>query len=755
MKKFILFSLLTFSLSHSLTSFAQAPATCTAAIGSPANGAAHYISVSWAAVGGATSYDLEYSTNGSTWNNLYTGTSTSYNHNTGAVGNLPYYYHVRATVGGNPSSYTNATQYPIYSACDVPALPQLSNANPYTMTLDIVAETPDANPAYTTYSIYCEETSQYVQANGTLGASEVFQTNAAWGAVTVNGLSDETDYCFYLKAKNMDGDIRMATGSTIMTAEPFNTSNNFSTGASTTSRFWSPASCGTGGLVYSSSGGCAGGYVGYSGSFNNYFGCFLRTPQQNCTGNSSVVLNFDISNSYFANHANDKARFYMWVDNGYVNATSVKINGVEVGVTDINGIWLKFDQARTCVNVDVTFDLTSSTNLSNILFYIEPNCGYNDSQVFSVKLDNISLREGSGASACLSTSACLTSGIGTSSPASVTACVGGTTTLTITTNGNTPTYQWEESTDGGANWLPITDGGIYSGATTASLSLTGVTTGLQNYQYHCIASYPCGGSSTSNTSTITVNDVPASPLEIGGPVEICENSAATYAFGPVNNATSYTWTLPAGWSGTSTSTTINATVGDLSDYVTATANNGCGSSAPTSVYVIVDLLPFVQFNPNTTSFCINNGLVALTQGSPQGGYYTGVGVSGSNFNPATAGAGDHDIVYHFTDITTNCVNTDTATFTVDLCTGIGSVAVEGIAVFPNPFSDFVMVKFNAAHESGTIIITDITGKEIARSPVSADDKQLKLSVAATAKGIYSFAFISSSGKTERMKLQRE
>jgi len=45
------------------------------------------------------------------------------------------------------------------------------------------------------------------------------------------------------------------------------------------------------------------------------------------------------------------------------------------------------------------------------------------------------------------------------------------------------TYQWQVSTDGGANWNDITNNAPYSGATTNRLSITSVTNAMFNYRY--------------------------------------------------------------------------------------------------------------------------------------------------------------------------------------------------------------------------------------------------------------------------------
>ena len=129
-------------------------------------------------------------------------------------------------------------------------------------------------------------------------------------------------------------------------------------------------------IDFNATGGCTGGYAGYSGAFNNYWGNFLRTPEVNCTGYDSVIMGFDLSNSFVSGHTNDKVFFNMWADGAYHDASANQI--------------IYFDEVRNCVHFEVVFDIAPYTN-KNILFYLNASCGYNDSQTYSVKFDNISI----------------------------------------------------------------------------------------------------------------------------------------------------------------------------------------------------------------------------------------------------------------------------------------------------------------------------------------------------------------------------
>src|SRR5205085_3264513 len=48
---------------------------------------------------------------------------------------------------------------------------------------------------------------------------------------------------------------------------------------------------------------------------------------------------------------------------------------------------------------------------------------------------------------------------------------------------------------------------------------------------------------------------------ISGNKEVCAGTINTYSVPPIEGASSYTWILPAGWSGNSTTNSIVATVG--------------------------------------------------------------------------------------------------------------------------------------------------------------------------------------------------
>lgn len=80
---------------------------------------------------------------------------------------------------------------------------------------------------------------------------------------------------------------------------------------------------------------------------------------------------------------------------------------------------------------------------------------------------------------------------------------------------------------------------------------------------------------------------------------------------------------------------------------TYTDGNLCTNTS--TVQVDVNPLPVVSFTGLAAGYCVNAAPVTLT-GSPFGGAFSGSGIiNGDQFDPATAGAGSHDITYTYTD----------------------------------------------------------------------------------------------------------
>ncbi len=93
------------------------------------------------------------------------------------------------------------TRVDFRTLANVPSSPIVNN--PMATSLDVTVNV-NSNPAATEFCINETSTGQFVQANGKLGAAEVWKTAAEWGTKRVSGLILGNTYTFKVKARNGD-----------------------------------------------------------------------------------------------------------------------------------------------------------------------------------------------------------------------------------------------------------------------------------------------------------------------------------------------------------------------------------------------------------------------------------------------------------------------------------------------------------------------------------------------------------------------
>jgi|GEM_PF-3518864 len=143
------------------------------------------------------------------------------------------------------------------------------------------------------------------------------------------------------------------------------------------------------------------------------------------------------------------------------------------------------------------------------------------------------------------------------------------------------------------------------------------------------------------TSTATLTQPTAIVLTPGSVNATCGNSNGTASVTAAGGTGAYTYSWQGGGS---TSSITNVAAGSYN--ITVMDANGCSNNI--SVAVNDAGGPAVTFGGAPGPYCVNAGSSTLTGGSPAGGVYSGPGVSGGMFNPATAGVGIHTILYTYT-----------------------------------------------------------------------------------------------------------
>ncbi|MCX6283217.1 MAG: Ig-like domain-containing protein, partial [Bacteroidetes bacterium] len=207
------------------------------------------------------------------------------------------------------------------------------------------------------------------------------------------------------------------------------------------------------------------------------------------------------------------------------------------------------------------------------------------------------------------------------------------------------TFNWGTSISYG-NTIAASPSTVTGNTTTQVLAgLSGLSEGT-TYHFRCVGTNSVGttyGSDLSFTTCLT----PVTPGAITGTAVVCQNqSGVTYSISPVLNATSYSWSVPAGalitaGNGT-TSITVSFSSNATSGNVTVYGVNSCTSGTPASKAISVNTAP----NPTiagSDNVCLSSLNYAYSTEAGMNNYTWAVSSGGS----ILAGAGTNSIQVHW------------------------------------------------------------------------------------------------------------
>ncbi|MFZ4633942.1 MAG: PKD domain-containing protein [Saprospiraceae bacterium] len=161
------------------------------------------------------------------------------------------------------------------------------------------------------------------------------------------------------------------------------------------------------------------------------------------------------------------------------------------------------------------------------------------------------------------------------------------------------------------------------------------------------------------TATMTVTVVPLPSVNAGPDLSACVNESALQLSGAT--PTPGNWTSnPMAVINSNIFNPMASGAGTYTLTYTHTDANNCTNTDTRTV--TVHPLPIVTVG--NASYCNTPGLVPLPTATPPGGTWSGLGVSGNQFNPVAVGVGTHTITYTYTNSSTGCTNTAVSTITV-------------------------------------------------------------------------------------------
>lgn len=166
--------------------------------------------------------------------------------------------------------------------------------------------------------------------------------------------------------------------------------------------------------------------------------------------------------------------------------------------------------------------------------------------------------------------------------------------------------------------------------------------------------------STEITAIYTENSCTAT-VPTSNDTSVCSSGTCTLS---ATGGTTYLWyNVPIGGSYLSIGSTYTTPLLTVTTtYYVANYNGSC-ESPRLPVTITVSPLPNPIITGLGTGFCVNSIPSSLT-GSPTGGVFSGNGVSGDLFTPASAGIGTSSISYFYTNPSTGCSNTISQNVTI-------------------------------------------------------------------------------------------
>jgi len=458
-------------------------------------------------------------------------------------------------------------------------------------------------------------------------------------------------------------------------------------------------------IDYTASGGCTGGHASYSGSWNSYWGNFLRLPEVDATGMDSLLLSFDVSHSYFASQTDDWIRFYVWADGAYQKIVSaVRINGVdELYDFGVNGKGFVFDTPRSCAAVEVVFDLATISNKSSILVYLEPNCNYNNSNTYFISFDNVSLSAAGGSTYSVSCRA------------DTTLCIND---AAWPISGSAPT------------------GGTYSGnGVTSNIffpTIAGV--GIHSIKY---VNDDGMGSSDSCYFNITVHDVPHPNIVIVPNDTLCQGENLILT---ATGAQNYQWDngVTNGIPFIPSTQTYSLTVTDANGCINDTSVNIFVSSPLVTLYLPWDTLCAEPYAPYPQYL--------LSGGNPGGGYYLGQDVVDSTYIEGNgAPAYRYSVVEYYYEDAYGCEGSAVDSVYLNLClTDIIENQNADIIIYPNPVKNELNIAIFGQMSSVEVYSSD--GRLVKKEDFRDFRNSFELDVSAWPEGLYFVKVRDTEGK---------
>jgi N-acetylneuraminic acid mutarotase len=203
-----------------------------------------------------------------------------------------------------------------------------------------------------------------------------------------------------------------------------------------------------------------------------------------------------------------------------------------------------------------------------------------------------------------------------------------------------------------------------SGITTTSATVSGLVNNT-TYYWRVNASNDRESGDWSEVWSFTTCANPPT-INAGQDQTVCTSGGAvTMAGFSYTNASGAIWSGGSGsWNGNVyTPVAADFSAGTITLTYSTNTSAPCGDVSDNMILTFIPA-PEVTWTAGLTSQCVSSTTYSLSGGLPEGGTYSGTGVTGNNFDASIAGAGVHSLTYSYTNPTTLCTSSAANNITV-------------------------------------------------------------------------------------------
>lgn len=189
-------------------------------------------------------------------------------------------------------------------------------------------------------------------------------------------------------------------------------------------------------------------------------------------------------------------------------------------------------------------------------------------------------------------------------------------------------------------------------------------------------------------SSVQTEKVPDVPSTIAGPNSVCQGqNAVIYSISNISNATSYVWTLPAGYDGNKSLNTITINFGSnaLTGVISVKGRNVCGDGPTATIPISVNPIP------TTPKITLTDKLLRSDASQGNQWYNRNVLISGANNQDYTLTADGEYAV----KVTVNGCTSDFSNVIQFIITAIDNVLFQkDVLTSPNPVSNYLEIRYS-------------------------------------------------------------